>query len=97
MTKSGNMPEWTKPWRPYPRQLAALQAVADGCSLTEAGRRLGGIGPAAVGSLLSMCYDRLGIKDPQTYAEAGEHHLSRYRRAKAIEICKARGWWPDDE
>lgn len=96
MTKGPEPPLHTRPWKPYPSQLAALVAVSDGSSLTEAGLKIGKPNHS-VGALLSGCYHRLGIKDPQTYAEASEHHLSRYRRDKAIEICKARGWWPDDD
>lgn len=96
MTKDGHMPPESKPWRPYPSQIQALRAVADGSSLSAGGRKIG-LTHQQMASRLSMCYDRLGIKEPQTHAEMNQHHLSPWRRAKAIEICKARGWWDPDE
>lgn len=83
-----------KPWRPYPSQIAALVAVSDGCSLTAGGAKIG-ITHQSMAQRLSSLYDRLGIKDPSTPAEYDEHHLSQWRRWKAIKICKERGWWPD--
>lgn len=83
-----------KPWRPYPSQLAVLRAVADGSSLTEAGRKLG-LDHQDVSARLSGCYDRLGVKDPETFEEMREHHLSPWRRAKAIKVCKEHGWWTE--
>lgn len=86
-----------KPWKPYPSQLAALVAVADGCSLSAGGRKLDPpVGQQAMAQRLSSLYDRLGIKEPQTLAESGEHHLSQWRRWKAIKICREHGWWPED-
>jgi hypothetical protein len=84
-----------KPWKPYPSQLAVLLAVADGTSLSQAGRDLG-LDRQEVAERLSGCYDRLGIKEPQTFDEANEHPLSRWRRAKAVEVCRAHGWLEDE-
>jgi hypothetical protein len=71
-----------------------LRAVADGRSLAEAGRELG-LTHMDVGSRLSGCYDRLGIKEPGTLAESRQHPLSPWRRDKAVKICKAHGWWDE--
>jgi len=74
--------------RPYPSQLEALHAVADGCSLTEAGAKIG-IDRQALGARLSAAYDRLkidkGLDKPGT---------SQERRWKAIRVCIDQGWWP---
>lgn len=75
--------------RPTPRELRALMAVADGCSLAAGAHRLG----RTVGWLahvLSRLYTRFGIK------ELPGHRLSHDRRYMAVRICKANGWWPDD-
>lgn len=81
-----------EPWavlRPYPKQLEALRAVADGCSLTEGGRRMG-ISRYELGALLSAAYSRLKIKD------LGQHQTGQDRRWKAIKICKKNGWLEPD-
>lgn len=85
-----------KPWKPYPSQLAVLRAVACGCPLSVAAEVLG-LSRTAVASRLSECYERLGVKDPQTLADTDEHHQSIYRRHRAIQICVDRGWWTEEE
>lgn len=93
----GRRPLGDKPWKPYPSQLAALVAVADGCSLTTGGRKLDPpVSHQQMAQRLSTLYDRLGIKEPQTPAEYDQHHLSQWRRWKAIKICREHGWWPGD-
>lgn len=80
-----------KPWKPYPSQLEALRAVADGCSLSEGGRKIG-LEQQDMASRISSLYTRLGI----TADNAPGHHLSQHRRWVAIKICKDHGWWPEE-
>lgn len=80
-----------KPWKPFPSQLEALRAVADGSSHREAGLKIH-LDPWQVGSRLSGLYDRLGI----TLENTPGHRLSQHRRYAAIRICKANGWWADE-
>lgn len=85
-----------KPWKPHPKQIETLQAVADGCSLGKAAERLG-VPITMVASRLSGCYTRLGVKDPETDEEKQQHHLSQWRRYKAIKVCMDHGWWPEND
>lgn len=78
----------SKPWKPYPRQLEALKIADEGVPVSEIARRMG-IKPPAVGAILSMAYERLGITPENTPG----HRLSHVRRMEAVKICKARGWW----
>lgn len=78
------------PERPTPREISALRAVEDGCSLTVAAQKLG-IRREQVAHILSCVYDRLKVKD------LSSHHLSHDRRAAAISICRREGWWPDGD
>jgi len=78
-----------KPWKPYPRQMEALRALADGSSLSEAGQKMGGITAQAVSSLLSHAYSRLRVKD------IPHPHHSTVRRDWAIRVCREHGWWED--
>lgn len=73
--------------RPTPRELRALMAVADGCSLAAAAHRLDKPVPW-LAHVLSRAYTRLGVKDFPC------HRLSHDRRRLAIRICKTNGWWP---
>lgn len=75
--------------KPTPREFKVLRAVADGCSLQEAARRLGPPWTAQrVSHVLTHVYRRLQVQ-PRGYWERKE------RRQDAINICKANGWWKD--
>jgi hypothetical protein len=77
--------------KPYPTQLTALRLAAEGHSLQEIGKRMGGRPPAAVGALLSGAYSRLKIT--RGLSKPG---VSQERRWKAVKICKDQGWLPED-
>jgi len=83
-------PNGPRPWKPFPSQLEALRAVADGCTLSEAGKKIH-LEPWHVASRLSGLYDRLGI----TLANTPGHRLSQHRRYTAIQVCKDHGWWTE--
>lgn len=87
MTKPTGMINGRPLHQPTPREIRALKAVESGRSLTEAGKDLG-ITAAALSSILSRIYVRLGL--PHVTSTV---HYSHDRRRAAIRICKREGWW----
>lgn len=78
---------WHPTGPPTPREIRALVAVSDGCSLSVAADRLK-IPVTSLSGILSIVYARLGVKDIPA------HRLSHDRREAAIKACKDNGWWP---
>jgi len=77
--------DWTPPKRRptlTPRQTIVLEAVIEGGSLAEVGKRIG-VSGSTVGSALSTIYTRFGIRHTFEYRDE--------RRAAAIRIARTHG------